>query len=143
MRRIIYSGPLSNMIYAMCEPKWPILYPLRIYRNRLPNFSVGAGPGPARRTRLRVIVLLDINRLNRAGCLCNAGGNLFAVSTNGKNGGGRGEQDPANQLIQLREWCTRCGHEIVGKYIDRVFGKGADGLNFLECSRTRTSDNST
>jgi hypothetical protein len=52
-------------------------------------------------------------------------------------------RDLANYLIQLREWCTRCGHEIVGKYIDRVFGKGADGLNFLECSRTRTSDNST
>ena len=62
------------------------------------------------------------------------------VSTNGKNGGGRGEQDPANQLIQLREWCTRCGHEIVREYIDRVSGgKGADGLNFLERSRMRTN----
>ncbi|HEY2533807.1 MAG TPA: recombinase family protein [Xanthobacteraceae bacterium] len=37
-------------------------------------------------------------------------------------------QDPENQLRQLREYCARAGHEIVGEYIDRESGrKGVDG----------------
>jgi DNA invertase Pin-like site-specific DNA recombinase len=35
-------------------------------------------------------------------------------------------QDPETQLRQLRAWCDRAGHEIVGEYIDRESGrKGA------------------
>ena len=50
------------------------------------------------------------------------------VSTNGTNGNGRGEQDPENQLIALREWCSRCGHEIFHEYVDRKSGgKGRNG----------------
>jgi len=47
------------------------------------------------------------------------------VSTNGKNGNGRGEQTPENQLLHLREWCSRCGHEVVAEYVEhRSGGKG-------------------
>ena len=49
------------------------------------------------------------------------------VSTNGKNGNGRGEQDTDNQLLALREWCDRSGHEVVAEYVERKSGgKGAD-----------------
>lgn len=37
-------------------------------------------------------------------------------------------QDPENQLMHLREWCERSGHELVCEYIDHASGrKGADG----------------
>jgi DNA invertase Pin-like site-specific DNA recombinase len=49
------------------------------------------------------------------------------VSTNGKNGNGRAEQDTDNQLLALREWCDRSGHEVVAEYVERKSGgKGAD-----------------
>ena len=49
------------------------------------------------------------------------------VSTNGKNGNGRGEQDTDNQLLALREWCDKSGHEVVEEYVERKSGgKGAD-----------------
>ena len=49
------------------------------------------------------------------------------VSTNGKNGNGRGEQDTDNQLLALREWCDRSGHDVVAEYVERESGgKGAD-----------------
>jgi DNA invertase Pin-like site-specific DNA recombinase len=49
------------------------------------------------------------------------------VSTNGKNGNGRGEQDTDNQLLALREWCDKSGHEVVAEYVERKSGgKGAD-----------------
>ena len=49
------------------------------------------------------------------------------VSTNGKNGNGRGEQDTDNQLLALREWCDRSGHEVVAEYVEhKSGGKGAD-----------------
>jgi DNA invertase Pin-like site-specific DNA recombinase len=49
------------------------------------------------------------------------------VSTNGKNGNGRGEQDTDNQLLALREWCDRSGHEVVAEYVERKSGgKGTD-----------------
>jgi DNA invertase Pin-like site-specific DNA recombinase len=36
-------------------------------------------------------------------------------------------QDPENQLRELREWCSRSGHEIVHEYVEHVSGrKGAD-----------------
>lgn len=36
------------------------------------------------------------------------------------------QQDPENQLAQLREWCQRSGHEIVAEYVERESGrKGA------------------
>jgi DNA invertase Pin-like site-specific DNA recombinase len=49
------------------------------------------------------------------------------VSTNGKNGNGdeasrRHYQDTDNQLLQLREWCGKAGHEIVEEYVERVSG---------------------
>jgi DNA invertase Pin-like site-specific DNA recombinase len=33
-----------------------------------------------------------------------------------------GAQEPLNQLLQLRAWCTAAGHEIVREYIDEVSG---------------------
>jgi len=47
---------------------------------------------------------------------------LYArVSTDDKG------QDPENQLVQLREWCARSGHEIVREYVEHESGrKGAD-----------------
>ena len=50
------------------------------------------------------------------------------------------EQEPENQLRQLRAWCQAASHEIVGEYIDRgVSGRsrrrGATGLP--RCSRMR------
>jgi DNA invertase Pin-like site-specific DNA recombinase len=37
-------------------------------------------------------------------------------------------QDPENQLIALREWCVRMGHEVAGEYVDHVSGrKGTEG----------------
>lgn len=37
------------------------------------------------------------------------------------------QQDPENQLAQLREWCDVCGHEIVAEYVERESGrKGAE-----------------
>jgi len=36
-------------------------------------------------------------------------------------------QNPENQLIELRQWCARAGHEIVREYIDLESGrKGTD-----------------
>jgi DNA invertase Pin-like site-specific DNA recombinase len=36
-------------------------------------------------------------------------------------------QDPENQLVQLRAWCSAAGHGIAGEYVDSVSGaKGAD-----------------
>jgi DNA invertase Pin-like site-specific DNA recombinase len=36
-------------------------------------------------------------------------------------------QDPENQLAQLREWCQRSDHEVVGEYVEHESGrKGAD-----------------
>src|SRR5215475_1986990 len=32
-------------------------------------------------------------------------------------------QDPENQLRDLRAWCARSGHELVGEYVDRVSGR--------------------
>ena len=34
-------------------------------------------------------------------------------------------QDPENQLIALREWCTRSGHDIAAEYVDHESGRGA------------------
>ena len=52
---------------------------------------------------------------------------LCAGQHNGKNGNGRGEQDTDNQLLALREWCDRSGHEVVEEYVERKSGgKGAD-----------------
>jgi DNA invertase Pin-like site-specific DNA recombinase len=37
-------------------------------------------------------------------------------------------QDPENQLIVLREWCVRMGHEVAGEYVDHVSGRqGTEG----------------
>src|SRR5215813_3403136 len=36
---------------------------------------------------------------------------------------GKKDQDPENQLRQLREWCDRTGHTIVREYIDRESGR--------------------
>jgi DNA invertase Pin-like site-specific DNA recombinase len=37
-------------------------------------------------------------------------------------------QDPENQLIALREWCVRMGHEVAGEYVDHVSGRqGTEG----------------
>jgi DNA invertase Pin-like site-specific DNA recombinase len=33
-----------------------------------------------------------------------------------------GAQEPLNQLLQLRAWCTAAGHELVREYIDEVSG---------------------
>ena len=30
------------------------------------------------------------------------------------------DQNPENQLIELREWARRSGHEVVGEYIDKI-----------------------
>jgi DNA invertase Pin-like site-specific DNA recombinase len=32
-------------------------------------------------------------------------------------------QDPANQLMQLREWCDRAGHLIAGEYVEHESGR--------------------
>lgn len=32
-------------------------------------------------------------------------------------------QDPERQLMQLREWCERSGHEIVQEYVEHVSGR--------------------
>ena len=32
-------------------------------------------------------------------------------------------QDPENQLIALREWCTRSGHEVTGEYVEHESGR--------------------
>jgi DNA invertase Pin-like site-specific DNA recombinase len=32
-------------------------------------------------------------------------------------------QDPENQLIALREWCARSGHEIVAEYVEHESGR--------------------
>jgi DNA invertase Pin-like site-specific DNA recombinase len=32
-------------------------------------------------------------------------------------------QDPENQLLELREWCSRSGHEVVKEYVEHVSGK--------------------
>jgi DNA invertase Pin-like site-specific DNA recombinase len=47
---------------------------------------------------------------------------LYArVSTDDKG------QDPENQLMQLREWCARSGHEITREYVEHESGrKGVD-----------------
>jgi DNA invertase Pin-like site-specific DNA recombinase len=38
-------------------------------------------------------------------------------------------QDPDNQLWQLRVYCERVGHMVVGEYIVRASGrKGANGV---------------
>jgi len=37
-------------------------------------------------------------------------------------------QDPENQLMQLRDWCARAGHEIVDEYVEHESGrKGEHG----------------
>jgi DNA invertase Pin-like site-specific DNA recombinase len=37
-------------------------------------------------------------------------------------------QDPENQLIQLRDWCARAGHEPVEEYVEHESGrKGENG----------------
>ena len=36
---------------------------------------------------------------------------------------GDGSQDEENQLLQLREYCERRGHELVGEYVDRESGR--------------------
>jgi len=36
---------------------------------------------------------------------------------------GKKDQDPENQLRQLREWCNKAGHTIVQEYIDRESGR--------------------
>jgi DNA invertase Pin-like site-specific DNA recombinase len=33
------------------------------------------------------------------------------------------EQNPENQLIELRRWAVSCSHEIVGEYVDEVSSK--------------------
>src|SRR5260221_6194737 len=33
------------------------------------------------------------------------------------------QQDPENQLRQLREWCANAGHELVAEYIDKESGR--------------------
>ena len=33
------------------------------------------------------------------------------------------EQNPENQLIELRRWANACGHEIEGEYVDEVSSK--------------------
>jgi DNA invertase Pin-like site-specific DNA recombinase len=33
-----------------------------------------------------------------------------------------GRQDTENQLRELRTWCQRVGHEVVGEYVDHVSG---------------------
>jgi len=43
------------------------------------------------------------------------------VSTDDKN------QDPQNQLMQLRDWCRHAGHDLVAEYVDHESGrKGSD-----------------
>jgi DNA invertase Pin-like site-specific DNA recombinase len=32
-------------------------------------------------------------------------------------------QDPGNQLIALREWCARSGHEIAAEYVEHESGR--------------------
>lgn len=39
-------------------------------------------------------------------------------------------QDPENQLIQLRTWCERAGHEIVAEYVDRESGSSDNRPRF-------------
>lgn len=41
------------------------------------------------------------------------------------------EQQPENQLIQLREFCLRAGHHVHGEYTDRISGGRADRPEFL------------
>ncbi len=36
---------------------------------------------------------------------------------------GDGSQDEENQLLELREFCERRGHELVGEYVDRESGR--------------------
>ncbi len=39
-------------------------------------------------------------------------------------------QDPENQLLQLRTWCERAGHEIVAEYVDRESGNSDNRPRF-------------
>ena len=36
-------------------------------------------------------------------------------------------QDPQNQLIQLRTWCERAGHEIAAEFVDQCSGRKSVG----------------
>src|SRR5262249_25813657 len=36
---------------------------------------------------------------------------------------GKKDQDPENQLRQLREWCDKAGHTIAHEYVDRESGR--------------------
>jgi DNA invertase Pin-like site-specific DNA recombinase len=42
------------------------------------------------------------------------------------------EQEPENQLLQLREFCNRSGYTIYNEYIDKLSGGKADRPQFLE-----------
>lgn len=33
------------------------------------------------------------------------------------------EQNPENQLIELRQWATRCNHEVIGEFVDEISSK--------------------
>jgi DNA invertase Pin-like site-specific DNA recombinase len=47
---------------------------------------------------------------------------IYARVSTDKSPDDRKRQDPENQLIELRSWCARAGHEIVDEYVDRESG---------------------
>lgn len=45
---------------------------------------------------------------------------------------GRRQQDPENQLRQLRAWCAQSGHEVVQEYVEHESGrKGTESRKAL------------
>src|SRR3954466_8640678 len=48
------------------------------------------------------------------------------VACYGRVSGKSNRQETANQLIQLRAWCEREGHEVVIEYVDRQTGTRGD-----------------
>ncbi len=44
----------------------------------------------------------------------------------------QGQQDATNQLIQLRDYCTKAGWTIYQEYVDHVSGKSSDRAQFKQ-----------
>jgi DNA invertase Pin-like site-specific DNA recombinase len=46
------------------------------------------------------------------------------------------EQDPLNQLLELREFAARQGWTVVREYTDEAMGRTANGPASKKCGRT-------
>src|SRR5262249_28116056 len=69
-----------------------------------------------------------LTRINRTFYLTDFGGITMRVAIYARVSTDDKGQNPENQLISLREWCARSGHEIVAEYVEHESGrKGAEG----------------